>query len=196
MGISLCPKQFIWSYIIKTQSLNISIVRHYIFKKISEVKDFFVAGIIEWDALCSGIQLLRLWILASTVICTGGGITSILTGPVSLTGIVFDSISLFTVITQGILNKTGQIYVKETKKDNIFNWWFKHCYMVFQSLFLRLLKMVIHHKMNTKSWLKKNNSIDTETSNLKKTKFIVDNISQEQRKQILNQDWQEGKEAF
>ena len=48
----------------------------------------------------------------------GGGITSVLTGIGTPAAIAFGSIGLLTVITQGVLNRTAQIYTKKSQKHH------------------------------------------------------------------------------
>ena len=97
----------------------------YKLKKITEIENFLANEIIERDRLYKkfkrGAQALVYidhTLLAGTIICTSGGLAGVLTGIGTPAAIAFGSIGLLAVITQGVLNKTAQIYTKKSMKHH------------------------------------------------------------------------------
>ena len=98
-------------------------------------------------------------LLAGTIICTGGGITSVLTGIGTPISIAFGTIGLLTVITQGVLNRTAQIYTKKSQKHHDIQ---LAAQTILDGISLQIskpLKMVRYQKMNIRKFYKRNNAI-------------------------------------
>ena len=81
--------------------------------------------IIEGDQLCKkfkrgapALTYLEHGLLAGTIIYTSGGLASTSTGIEIPAAIALGSLSLFSVITQRVLNKTCQIHMKKARKHH------------------------------------------------------------------------------
>ena len=157
---------------------------------------------IERDLLCKkfkrytqALNYIDQGLLAGTIIYTGGGLTTILTGIGTPAAIVFGSLGLLSVITQGILNKTAQVYTKKAQKHHDIR-------LAAQTILdgIYISKAIedghIDHLECQKIVQEKQRYLAIKNQIRTKVKKMIKNITQEQREEILRQSRQEGREDF
>ena len=187
-------------------------------KNITEIENFLAREIIERDRLCKKFkrytQVLNYvdqGLLAGTIICTGGGLTTILTGIGTPAAIVFGSLGLLSVITQGILNKTAikdpfpsqvkycniMFYIQKAQKHHDIR---LAAQTVLDGISINISKAIedghIDHLEYQKIVQEKQRYFAIKNQIRTKVKKMIKNITQEQREEILRQGRQEGREDF
>ena len=173
-------------------------------KNISEIENFLAREIIERDRLCKkfnrytqALNYVDQGLLAGTIICTGGGLTTILTGIGTPAAIVFGSLGLLAVITQGILNKTAQVYLQKAQKHHDIR---LAAQTVLDGISINISKAIedghIDHLEYQKIVQEKQRYLAIKNQIRTKVKKMIKNITQEQREEILRQGRQEGREDF
>ena len=173
-------------------------------KNINEIENFLAREIIERDRLCKkfkrytqALNYIDQGLLAGTIICTGGGLTTILTGIGTPAAIAFGSLGLLSVITQGILNKTAQVYTKKAQKHHDIR---LAAQTILDGISINISKAIedghIDHLEYQKIVQEKQRYLAIKNSIRTKVKKMIKNITQEQREEILKQGRQEGREDF
>ena len=173
-------------------------------KNINEIENFLAREIIERDHLCKkfkrytqALNYIDQGLLAGTIICTGGGLTTTLTGIGTPAAIAFGSLGLLSVITQGILNKTAQVYTKKAQKHHDIR---LAAQTILDGISINISKAIedghIDHLEYQKIVQEKQRYLAIKNQILTKVKKMIKNITQEQREEILKQGRQEGREDF
>ena len=176
----------------------------YKLKKITEIEEFLAKEIIKRDRLSKKFQravqalvYIDHGLLAGTIICAGGGITSVLTGVGTPAAIAFGSIGILAVITEGVLNKTVQIYTKKSKKHHDIQ---LAAQTILDGISLQISKAIEDSNISNDEYKKilqeKQRYLVLKNQIRIKVKKMVNTITQEQREDILKQGREEGKQAF
>ena len=121
----------------------------------------------------------------------------VLTGIGTPAAIAFGSIGLLAVITQGVLNKTAQIYTKKSMKHHDIQ---LAAQTILDGISLLISKSVEDGHISQNEYQKivqeKQRYLAIKLQIRKRTKKLVNAITQEQREEILKQGRREGKQAF
>ena len=173
-------------------------------KNISEIENFLAREIIERDRLCKkfkrytqALNYVDQGLLAGTIICTGGDLTTILTGIGTPAAIAFGSLGLLSAILQGILNKTALVYLQKAQKHHDIR---LAAQTVLDGISINISKAIegshIDHLEYQKIVQEKQCYLAIKNQIRTKVKKMIKNITQEQREEILKQGRQEGREDF